>query len=80
MEFRRNPRLYNDQINEVRPLRPLPVTPVKQKRSVISRALYPLIMVAAYGFDVLFQSDISDNAFIPSDNANSRIGSTCYRG
>ena len=49
MEFRRNPRLYNDQINEVRPLRPLPVTPVKQKRSVISRALYPLIMVAAYG-------------------------------
>ena len=54
MEFRRNPRLYNDQINEVRPLRPLPVTPVKQKRSVISRALYPLIMVAAYGLMYYF--------------------------
>lgn len=36
MEFRRNPRLYNDQINEVRPLRPLPVTPVKQKDQLLA--------------------------------------------
>lgn len=54
MEFRRNPRLYNEQVYEKRMLRPLPVTPVKQKKSVISRALYPLIMVAAYGLMYYF--------------------------
>lgn len=54
MEFRRNPRLYNEQTIEKRPLRPLPVTPVKQKKSVISRALYPAIMVAAYGLMYYF--------------------------
>lgn len=54
MEFRRNPRLYNEQVIENRPLRPLPITPVKQKKSIISRALYPLIMVAAYGLMYYF--------------------------
>jgi len=54
MEFRRNPRLYNEQTIEIRPLRVLPITPVKQKKSVISRALYPVIMVAAYGLIYFF--------------------------
>lgn len=54
MEFRRNPRLYNEQVIETRPLRPLPVTPVKQKHSILSRALYPVVMVAAYGLMYFF--------------------------
>lgn len=54
MEFRRNPRLYNEQTIEIRPLRALPVTPVKQKKSVLNRALYPVIMVAAYGLMYFF--------------------------
>ena len=54
MEFRRNPRLYNKQIVEKRSLRPLPVTPVKQKKSFISRALYPVVMIATYGLMFYF--------------------------
>ena len=54
IEFRRNPRLYKEQAIETRPLRPLPVTPVKQKKSVLSRALYPVIMLAAYGLMFYF--------------------------
>lgn len=54
MEFRRNPRLYNEQVIEIRPLRPLPVTPVKQKTSVLSRVLYPIIMVVTYGLMYFF--------------------------
>ena len=54
MKFRRNPRLYKEQTIEIRQLRPLPVTPVKQKKSVLSRALYPVIMVAAYGLMYYF--------------------------
>ena len=54
IEFRRNPRLYKEQAIETRPLRPLPVTPVKQKKSVLSRSLYPVIMLAAYGLMFYF--------------------------
>lgn len=49
MDFRRNPRLYKERTVEIRQLRHLPVAPVKEKRTFISRALYPIIMVAAYG-------------------------------
>ena len=54
MEFRRNPRLYKEQTIEIRSLRPLPITPIKQKKSIFSRALYPIIMVVAYGLMYYF--------------------------
>lgn len=49
MEFRRNPRLYEPIQTEVWKLKPLPVTPVRQRRSRISQWIYPLLMVIAYG-------------------------------
>lgn len=54
MEFRRNPRLFKEQICEKRTLRPLPVTPIRQKKSIFSRAVYPLVMVATYGLMYCF--------------------------
>ena len=49
MEFRRNPRLYEARHSEIWRLRPLPVTPVKQKKSLLSQLIYPLVMVISYG-------------------------------
>ncbi len=43
MEFRRNPRLYNEQTIEIRPLRVLPVTPVKQKNLLLAGHCIPLL-------------------------------------
>lgn len=49
MKFRRNPRLFESIQPEIWKLRPLPVTPIKQKRSPLSQLIYPLVMVLAYG-------------------------------
>lgn len=54
MKYRRTPRIYEAFEKQTIQVKPLPIPPAKHKSSWLSRLLYPLIMIAAYGAMVKF--------------------------